>query len=258
MTCCVSQIQSIIMAFLEYHTSVRGYVIVDYVWYCTHAWLYMLFEKFQWWSVLSVTWCQKFDPWLHIRYRHQLPWSVMGMLLRTENISGRVWRLRYSRATVRQRWRSSSGYTENNHGQRVQANIESSRIYNGRVKEEFDNTWQTPTALCTCPQHPVWEVPFPQCRATAEWICGPVCNPFEATGRIVCIFSVTWWNDPWPPRARHSRSQWLFREKDCDRRKTIEALRVSEATQHQLKDIGDQDEPQTVSAVRQQGDKTVD
>ena len=50
----------------------------------------------------------------------------------------------------------------------------------------------------------------------------------------------------------------LFREKDCDLRKTIEALRVSEATQHQLKDIGDQDEPHTVSAVRQQGDKTVD
>ena len=50
----------------------------------------------------------------------------------------------------------------------------------------------------------------------------------------------------------------LFREKDCDLRKTIEALRVSEATQHQLKDIGDQDEPHTVGAVRQQGDKTVD
>ena len=50
----------------------------------------------------------------------------------------------------------------------------------------------------------------------------------------------------------------LFHEKDCDLRKTIEAIRVSEATRHQLKDIGDRDEPHTVSAVRQQGDKTVD
>ena len=47
----------------------------------------------------------------------------------------------------------------------------------------------------------------------------------------------------------------LFREKDCDLRKAIEALRVSEVTRYQLKDIGDEDLPHTVNAVRQQGDK---
>ena len=47
----------------------------------------------------------------------------------------------------------------------------------------------------------------------------------------------------------------LFREKDCNLRKAIEALRVSEATRYQLKDIGDEDLPHTVNAVRQQGDE---
>ena len=54
----------------------------------------------------------------------------------------------------------------------------------------------------------------------------------------------------------HDRSAQarLFCEKDCDLKKAIEALRISKATQHQLKDIGDQ---HTVSAVRQQSDKTL-
>lgn len=49
----------------------------------------------------------------------------------------------------------------------------------------------------------------------------------------------------------------LFRKKDCDLKKAIEAKQISEANQHQLKDIGDQEEPHAVSAVTQQGDKKV-
>ena len=49
----------------------------------------------------------------------------------------------------------------------------------------------------------------------------------------------------------------VFREKECDLKKAIEVLRVSEVTRHQLKDIGDDEDPRMVNAVRQQTDKPV-
>ena len=48
---------------------------------------------------------------------------------------------------------------------------------------------------------------IPQCRATAKWLSGTVYNPFKAISRIMYIYSASWWNDPKPPCARHSRPQ---------------------------------------------------
>ena len=53
----------------------------------------------------------------------------------------------------------------------------------------------------------------------------------------------------------HRARTRLFHKKDCDLRKAIETLRVSKITRHQLRDIGDREEPHTVSAVKQQIDK---
>ena len=42
----------------------------------------------------------------------------------------------------------------------------------------------------------------------------------------------------------------LFREKDCSLKKALEALQISEATQEQLKDMGGEDSPNSINAVK--------
>lgn len=39
----------------------------------------------------------------------------------------------------------------------------------------------------------------------------------------------------------------LFRERDCDLKKALETLQISEATQEQLKDIGGEDKPISIN-----------